>query len=92
MAVKQPVYFVVEALVLIRVQQVTMNPDLDYMQTVKEQLGKLKGVRDVKGVFGLYDFVVSVETETPEELGMLVTHTIRNVKGVAQTETMVVGF
>jgi DNA-binding Lrp family transcriptional regulator len=83
---------VVEALVLIRVQQVTMNPDLDYMQTVKEQITKLKGVKGVKGVFGLYDFVASVETETPEELGILVTHTIRNVKGVAQTETMVVGF
>lgn len=85
-------YLVVEAFVLIRVQQVTTNPDLDYMQTIKEQISKLEGVRNVKGVFGLYDFVATVETETPEELGILVTHTIRNVKGVAQTETMVIGF
>jgi DNA-binding Lrp family transcriptional regulator len=81
-----------EAFVLIRVQQVNGNSDLDYMQIVKDEIAKLKGVRNIKGVFGLYDFVATVETETAEELGILVTHTIRNVKGVAQTETMVVGF
>lgn len=82
----------VEAFVLVRVQQAASSPDLDFMQGVKEEIAKLDGVKEVKGVFGLYDFVAMVETGTPEELGILVTQTIRNVKGVAQTETMVVGF
>lgn len=82
----------VEAVILFRVQHVTSNPDLDSMQAIKEEIAKLKGVKEVKGVFGLYDFVALVETETPEELGILVSQTIRNIKGVARTETMVVGF
>jgi DNA-binding Lrp family transcriptional regulator len=83
---------VIEAFVLVRVHHAAANPDLDFIHTIKKEIAKLKGVKKVKGVFGLYDFVVSVQAETAEELGTLVTNTILNVKGVAHTETMVVAF
>lgn len=82
----------IEAFVLISVKQDASSPDLDFMNNVKKEIVKLKGVKEVNGVFGLYDFVIRVETETPEEMGTLVTQTLRRIKGVTQTETMVIGF
>jgi DNA-binding Lrp family transcriptional regulator len=79
----------VEALILIRVgSSETMN----FMKTMREELCRIKGVKDVYGVFGRYDFVAKVETRTLEELGRLVTDSIRGVKGVEFSETLVMGF
>jgi len=79
----------IEALILIRVGS---SENLNFMKTMKEELCKIKGVKDVYGVFGRYDFVAKVETRTLEELGRLVTDCIRGVKGVEFSETLVMGF
>lgn len=81
-----------EAFVLIRVQQDPSNLDPEFMNSVKKMLTEIEGVKEVKGVFGIYDFVAVVQTKTVEELGTLVTRTMKNIKGVVQTDTMVVGF
>jgi DNA-binding Lrp family transcriptional regulator len=81
-----------EAFVLIRVQQDSSNLDPEFMNSVKKELAKVEGVKEVKGVFGIYDFVAIVQTETTEELGKLVTRTMKKIKGVVQTDTMIVGF
>ena len=65
---------------------------LNLMKTVKEEICKVKGVKEVYGVFGRYDFVVVLETETTEQLGNLVTDCIRGIEGVLYTETLVIGF
>jgi DNA-binding Lrp family transcriptional regulator len=79
----------VEALILIRVgTSETMN----FMKSMKEELCKIKGVKEVYGVLGRYDFVAKVETRTLEELGRLVADCIRGVKGVEFSETLVMGF
>jgi len=79
----------VEAFVLIRVgSSETMN----FMKTVKEKICEVKGVKEIYGVFGRYDFVIRVETKTLEELGNLVTDCIRGINGVLTTETLVMGF
>jgi DNA-binding Lrp family transcriptional regulator len=62
------------------------------MKNVKETIAKIRGVKEIKGVFGRYDFVATAEVGTAEQLGTLVTGTIRNIKAVAETETLVVGF
>jgi DNA-binding Lrp family transcriptional regulator len=79
----------VEALILIRVGTSEAS---NFMKTMKEELCRIKGVKDVYGVFGRYDFVVRVETKTLEDLGRLVTDCIRGVKGVEFSETLVMGF
>lgn len=78
-----------EAFVLIRVGS---SETLNFMKSVKEELSSVKGVKDIYGIFGRYDFVVRVETKTLEDLGKLVTDCIRGVKGVTATETLVIGF
>jgi DNA-binding Lrp family transcriptional regulator len=78
-----------KALVLVRVGS---SETLNLMKTVKEKICKVKGVKEVYGVFGRYDFVVMVETQSTEQLGNLVTDCIRGVEGVVYTETLVIGF
>jgi anthranilate phosphoribosyltransferase len=79
----------VEAFVLIRVGS---GEALNFMKTVKEEVCRVKGVKEIFGVFGRYDFVIRVETKTLEELGNLVTDKIRGIQGVLTTETLVIGF
>lgn len=79
----------VEALVLIRVGS---SEALNFMKTIKEEIRKVAGVKEIYGVFGRYDFVTRVETKTLGELGNLVTDCIRSIKGVLTTETLVMGF
>jgi anthranilate phosphoribosyltransferase len=79
----------VEAFVLIRVGS---SEALNFIKTVKEEISRIKGVKDIYGVFGRYDFVIRVETKTLEELGNLVTDKIRGISGVQTTETLVIGF
>jgi DNA-binding Lrp family transcriptional regulator len=83
------VFQMTEAFVLIRVGS---SEALNFVKTVREDICAVKGVRDIYGVFGRYDFVVRVETKTLEDLGKLVTDCIRGVKGVISTETLVIGF
>lgn len=79
----------VDAFVLIRVGS---SEALNFIKTVKEEISSIKGVKDIYGVFGRYDFVIRVETKTLEELGNLVTDKIRGISGVQTTETLVIGF
>jgi DNA-binding Lrp family transcriptional regulator len=79
----------VEALILVRVGS---SETLNLMKTIKEEISRVKGVKEVYGVFGRYDFAVRVQTKTAEELGNLVTDCIRGIKGVVYSETLVIGF
>ncbi len=79
----------VEAFLLIRVGS---SEALNFMRTVREEISRIKGVKDIHGVFGRYDFVVRVETRTLEDLSNLVTDKIRGINGVQTTETLVIGF
>jgi DNA-binding Lrp family transcriptional regulator len=82
----------IEAYVLIRVQPARLEESSTRMQSIKDEIKKVSGVKEIKGVLGRYDFVAIVETAGSKELGMLVTDTLRKIKGVAETETLVVGF
>jgi len=83
------VFWMVEAFVLVRVGS---SETLNFMKTVKEEICAVKGVKDIYGVFGRYDFVIRLEAKTLEDLGKLVTDCIRGIKGVVSTETLVIGF
>jgi DNA-binding Lrp family transcriptional regulator len=78
-----------EAYVLVRVGS---SETLNFMKTVKEEICRVKGVKEIQGVFGRYDFVAKVEAKTLPDLGNLVTDCIRSIKGVENTETLVVSF
>jgi DNA-binding Lrp family transcriptional regulator len=79
----------IKALVLVRVGS---SEKMNLMKTVKEEISKVKGVKEVHGVFGRYDFVVMLKADSTEQLGNLVTDCIRGIEGVVFTETLVIGF
>lgn len=79
----------VETFILVRVGS---SEAMNFVKTIKEGFCKIKGVKDVYGVFGRWDFVVRVETRTLEDLGKLVTDCIRGIEGVVSTETLIIGF
>lgn len=79
----------VEALILVRVGS---GEATNFMKTVKQEISSVKGVKKVYGIFGRYDFAVMVEAKTNEEMGNLVADSIRGIKGVTYTETLVMGF
>jgi len=80
---------VVEAFVLLRVGA---GESWNFARTVKEEVSKVDGVKEAYGVFGRYDLVVRIEAKTLEALGSLVTDHIRGIRGVVNTETLVIGF
>ena len=43
------------------------------VETIKEKIVKVGGVKQVKGVFGRYDFVAIVEVGAPQELSTVVS-------------------
>ena len=51
------VFQMVEAFVLVRVGS---SETLNFMRSVKEELSETKGVKDVYGVFGRYDFIITM--------------------------------
>ena len=55
---------------------------------VQEQIKKIKGVREVHLLFGVYDISVKIECETPEELRDIVINHIRRIEGVRETKTL----
>jgi len=79
----------VEAFVLVRVGS---SEALNFMKTVREEISRIKGVKEIYGVFGRYDLLVKVETKSLEDLGNLVTDKIRGIEGVLTSETLVIGF
>jgi DNA-binding Lrp family transcriptional regulator len=83
------VFKMVESFVLVRVGT---SEAMNLTKTIREVLSKTKGVKDVYGVFGRWDFLIKVETKTLEDLGKLVTDTIRGINGVVSTETLIIGF
>jgi Lrp/AsnC family leucine-responsive transcriptional regulator len=81
-----------EAFVLVRVQPGRLDETSNSMKTIQEEIAKIEGIKEIKIVFGRYDLVLRIEVGTTPELGNLIANRIRNVSGVAETETLIIGF
>lgn len=61
--------------------------------TEEEVMNNLKTLQEIKEawmVYGVYDIIVRVETETMEELKNIVSWTVRRLDRVRSTMTMIV--
>jgi len=79
----------VNAFILVKVGT---SEQLNAAKAAREALLRVRGVKNVYGVFGRYDFVVFVETGGLEELSRIVLDNIRAIPGVLSTESLVVGY
>ncbi len=68
---------------------VLLSTDRDRVNDVAEALVQLDGVGEVHSVAGRYDLVAILRVATNEELADLVTKRIRQIEGIADSETLI---
>ena len=68
--------------------QVATEPERE--PKILETLKKLPEVKEAHIVFGEWDIIVKVESETPEQLGSFIVANIRSLEGVNDTKTLII--
>ena len=69
---------------------VMINTDMGSEEKVTNNLSKVEEVKEVYRVYGVYDIIVKVEAETMEKLKIVISDSIRTLKNVRTTLTMIV--
>ncbi|MBI5745650.1 MAG: Lrp/AsnC ligand binding domain-containing protein [Nitrospirae bacterium] len=64
-----------------------INTDIGKEREVRDELKKIKGVKNADMVTGRYDIIATVEGETYENTFKTVLEKIREIKGIIKTET-----
>jgi DNA-binding Lrp family transcriptional regulator len=65
---------------------------MNFAKSAKENISKIKGVKEVYGVFGRYDLIVHIEAPSLEELSRIITDEMRAIPGVLSTESLIISF
>jgi DNA-binding Lrp family transcriptional regulator len=69
---------------------VLMNAELGSEDSIVNELKKIEGVKEVYQVYGVYDIVAQVESNTMEKVKETITWKLRKLNGVKSTLTMIV--
>jgi DNA-binding Lrp family transcriptional regulator len=67
---------------------INMKPDAE---GIAESLAAIEGIREVHGLYGIYDIIVFVEAETLSEVKEIINTKIRRLRDINATLTMIVG-
>ena len=68
---------------------VLLNVKSGYEDSVKEELERTKGVIESHAIYGKYDFMISIESSSQDELKSEI-FTLRKMSGVTSTLSMIV--
>lgn len=69
---------------------VLVNSDPEVEEELINDLIKIEGVKEVHSVYGIYDFIVKVESESLEELKAIITWKVRRLRKIRASTTMIV--
>ncbi|MBI2938154.1 MAG: Lrp/AsnC ligand binding domain-containing protein [Thaumarchaeota archaeon] len=69
---------------------VLVNSDPEVEEELISDLIKIDGVKEVHSVYGIYDFIVKVESESLEELKAIITWKVRRLRKIRASTTMIV--
>jgi len=67
---------------------VFMNCDIGSEEAIIQLLKGLEGVKEVHGIFGVYDIIAKVETDITEKLHETITLKIRKIEKIRSTLTL----
>ena len=68
---------------------VLINTDPDVEEEFIQEVTKMEGVVEVASVYGRYDFVVIIESDTMEKVKNIITWKIRRIRSVKSTITLI---
>ena len=68
---------------------VLINTDPDVEEDFIQEVTKMEGVIEVASVYGRYDFVVIIESDTMEKVKDIITWKIRRIRSVKSTITLI---
>jgi len=69
---------------------VLINTEPEKMEEVAREIKKIKGVVEASMVYGVYDIVAKIQTETMDRLKEIVASQIRRMENVRSSATMIV--
>jgi DNA-binding Lrp family transcriptional regulator len=69
---------------------VLMNAELGSEESIVSDLKKFEDVTEIYQVYGVYDIVAQVESNTMEKVKETITWKLRKLNGVKSTLTMIV--
>jgi DNA-binding Lrp family transcriptional regulator len=69
---------------------VLINTEIGFETQVLKDMGNIKEVKEAHTVYGVYDILARIETETMEELKNTISWQIRRMKKIRSTLTMIV--
>jgi len=69
---------------------VLINCDLGFEEQIIEELKHLSDVKEANGIFGAYDILAKVESDSVEHLRDVITWKIRKLNRVRSTLTLIV--
>jgi len=69
---------------------VFINTEPASMPEVLKEVKAVEGVEEAEMVYGVYDIVAKVKTETMDNLKQIITYNIRRLDNVRATQTLLV--
>ncbi|MCS6768416.1 MAG: Lrp/AsnC ligand binding domain-containing protein [Candidatus Nitrosocaldus sp.] len=69
---------------------VLINCDLGAEDEIIKEIRKIPEAREVAGVYGVYDIVAKIESDSMDKLREIITWKIRRIDKVRSTLTMIV--
>jgi DNA-binding Lrp family transcriptional regulator len=69
---------------------VLLNTELGSEDSIVRDLKSLEGVKEVFQVYGVYDIIAKVESDTMDKVKEIITWKLRKLTGVKSTLTMIV--
>ncbi len=69
---------------------VLMNAELGQETQIVNELKKIPHVREVYPVYGVYDVLMVIESDSMEELREAITTRVRKLGGIKSTLTMII--
>jgi len=67
---------------------VLINCDLGSEQSIMNELKLIPNIKEITGVFGVYDIIAKIEAETANDLREIITWKIRKIKKIRSTLTL----
>ena len=69
---------------------ILVNVDAGKEKEIIQELRAIGNVRGVYFVYGVYDIVVKIETQSQKQLKDIITWKIRQLEGIRSTQTLMV--